>query len=261
MEKKITLVFAVIGLIIIAAVALMALQLPSPKPDFNKIGAPENASTTIKITDSGFVPNEIKIKKGDTVKFVNEGKQDHWPAADKHPSHNEYPDKGGCIGSKFDSCRPLKQGEAFLFTFNFEGAWNFHDHLNPSFIGTVIVESSRGEEGKYSVSIVSATNAANVSDKTARIDWKITGADKTITGSAIYYDYDSHSGSYDLSVAPDLAGYTNHTKNYQDREIDIPNTLSADLSLDQVGTLYYRAYAAIDGKHYWTEERKIIIKE
>ncbi|MDP3728306.1 MAG: cupredoxin domain-containing protein [bacterium] len=95
---------------------------------------------TIEITSSGFSPSTLTIAKGTTVNFVNKDANNHWPASAVHPSHTEYPTTGGCSGSTFDACKGLAQGEIFIFTFDEAGEWSYHDHLNPSLFGKVIVE-------------------------------------------------------------------------------------------------------------------------
>ncbi len=94
---------------------------------------------TVDITSSGFSPRQITITAGETIQFVNMDTNPHWPASAMHPTHNAYPEPGGCIGSKFDACHALSPGETFSFTFNQKGTWNYHDHLNPAVFGTVIV--------------------------------------------------------------------------------------------------------------------------
>ena len=95
---------------------------------------------TVEITKSGFSPKVTTVKVGQTVTFVNKDTSPHWPASANHPTHTEYPEEGGCIGSKFDSCGPLKTGEKFSFTFNQKGNWSYHDHVDSSLTGVVVVE-------------------------------------------------------------------------------------------------------------------------
>lgn len=94
----------------------------------------------IEITSAGFSPSTLTIKAGDTVTFINKDSAQHWPASAVHPTHAVYPEPGGCIGSKFDSCKNLAQNEEWSFTFNEKGTWNYHDHLNPSLFGKIVVE-------------------------------------------------------------------------------------------------------------------------
>ncbi len=103
--------------------------------------SPQEGGNIIKITGSGFEPNTLTVSQGDIVTWMNNDTQPHWIASNPHPSHDAYPEKGGCIGSKFDSCGSLGQGENFSFTFNYPGTWGFHDHLRPaSYRGTVVVK-------------------------------------------------------------------------------------------------------------------------
>ena len=93
----------------------------------------------VKITDKGFTPRSIEIRKGETVIWINTGSRIHWPASFIHPTHRLYPQGGGCIGSAFDACRVLASGQSYEFKFEHVGTWEYHDHLNPGLIGVVVV--------------------------------------------------------------------------------------------------------------------------
>lgn len=99
-----------------------------------------NGGNVIEITLEGFNPSTLTIKSGETVTWLNKVSSPSWPASAVHPSHKVYPEAGGCIGSKFDACKSLKQGEGYSFTFNQKGTWKYHDHLSPGNTGTIIVE-------------------------------------------------------------------------------------------------------------------------
>lgn len=110
---------------------------PQPPPQ----GAPAaSAGHAVEITAAGFSPKTLTISAGETVTFANKDAAPHWPASAVHPTHAVYPETGGCIGSKFDACRGLNQGESFAFTFNAKGTWKYHDHLNPGTTGTIEVQ-------------------------------------------------------------------------------------------------------------------------
>lgn len=102
-------------------------------------------TVTVKITDSGFVPKEVSIKKGDSVMFLSESSASVWPASAAHPTHTVYP--GSNIASCgtaqalaiFDACKGLSAGESWTFQFNSTGSWGYHDHLNASQFGKVNV--------------------------------------------------------------------------------------------------------------------------
>jgi plastocyanin len=102
--------------------------------------------TIIYMTDNGFYPKEIQVALGDTVLFENVGIEKHWIASDIHPTHSIYPEsdirKCGSGEPIFDSCEGISSGEKFAFRFEHDGVWNFHDHLNSEFSGTIIVSNN-----------------------------------------------------------------------------------------------------------------------
>ncbi|MEK9154893.1 MAG: DUF5667 domain-containing protein [Patescibacteria group bacterium] len=97
---------------------------------------------TVTYENGVFSPKELKIRKGDAVRWINKNPDSVWPASAIHPFHNAYPQKNGCSiigGSAFDACRALTQGESWDFTFNFVGSWKYHNHLKPSVGGVIVV--------------------------------------------------------------------------------------------------------------------------
>jgi plastocyanin len=85
------------------------------------------------VSDTGFTPETVKIKKGQTVQWMNEDATPHQIASDPYPSHTLLP--------HLVAPEPLGQNESFNFTFEDSGTFTYHDDLNPAdFKGTVIVE-------------------------------------------------------------------------------------------------------------------------
>ncbi len=95
---------------------------------------------TITYNDDGYTPKELRIKQGIAVIFKNNSARQTWPASAIHPTHDVYPEKGGCISSAFDACSGLNTGESWSFTFKEKGQWKYHNHLNPNHTGVIIVE-------------------------------------------------------------------------------------------------------------------------
>jgi plastocyanin len=94
----------------------------------------------VTMTESGFSPATVTIKKGGTVIFHNSGATPIWPASAKHPTHTVYPTTGGCLGSTFDACKGIEPGKSWAFKFDVAGTWAYHDHLNAARFGKVVVE-------------------------------------------------------------------------------------------------------------------------
>ena len=153
--RKILLLIPIL-LIIGAAIAFspqltgnLAANQPAPGPAAPTLGAGEGSSPetyTVQFTSEGYVPKELTIKKGDTVKWVNTMDIQIWPASARHPTHTVYPgsniEKCGTSEERgiFDACRGFGKGQSWSFTFNEVGSWFYHDHLTPTFFGKITVE-------------------------------------------------------------------------------------------------------------------------
>lgn len=88
----------------------------------------------VKVTYSvdGFTPDAVRIKKGDTVLFENVTGRPASVASNTHPTHLLYPE--------FDQYKTAERGKTeFRFTFDKVGTWKYHDHLNASMGGTIVV--------------------------------------------------------------------------------------------------------------------------
>lgn len=86
----------------------------------------------VNISDTGFSPAVLTVPANTTVTFTNNGQGAHWPASDPHPTHNNLPG--------FDAKRGLATGETYSFTFTQKGTWGYHDHLNTSLRGSIVVQ-------------------------------------------------------------------------------------------------------------------------
>jgi plastocyanin len=121
--------------------------MPSQQPLPPASQTPEAEEKYVVIyTDSGYSPTTLKIERGKTVTFKNQSTQSMWPASAVHPTHRVYsgtsldehcPDTAG---TAFDACKGFLPGQSWSFTFNKTGTWEYHDHLNPSHTGIIIVE-------------------------------------------------------------------------------------------------------------------------
>ena len=110
----------------------MTSTSPSPSVSPSVSPTPQAKGATVTITDAGFSPSTITVKPGTTVTFVNDGQGPHWPASNPHPTHTDLPG--------FDAKHALATGETYSFVFQKIGQWGYHDHLNPSTMGVVIVQ-------------------------------------------------------------------------------------------------------------------------
>ena len=88
--------------------------------------------TLIQIMHDQFKPDKITIKIGTTITWVNYDSAAHWIISDPHPTHNILPE--------LNSKKELQQKEVYQFKFDRAGTFYYHDELNTSLGGTVIVE-------------------------------------------------------------------------------------------------------------------------
>lgn len=96
---------------------------------------------SITITDEGFAPKDVTVKRNTRVIFINKSAGDRWPASNLHPTHLLYPE--------FDPKKPIPKGAAWSFTPQREGAWRYHDHLFPHQRGILtVVSSANNQQGQ-----------------------------------------------------------------------------------------------------------------
>jgi len=113
-------------------------QPPSQLPLVSQ--APAVKENLVTYTNSGYSPNALTVKKGETVTFKNQSSRSMWTASAVHPTHHAYPTSGGCLGSTFDACAGIQPGNSWSFKFDISGNWKYHNHLSPNDTGTIIVE-------------------------------------------------------------------------------------------------------------------------
>ncbi len=85
----------------------------------------------VSYTDEGFEPKDLSITRGTMVHFANESSIDMWVASDDHPAHTDLP--------TFDQFKGSPPGEQYVYIFDQTGEWKYHDHLNPTAVGTITV--------------------------------------------------------------------------------------------------------------------------
>ena len=91
----------------------------------------EAESVKVSVTDAGFEPQTVNVKVGSKVVWTNNTQATADVSSAQHPTHLVYP--------------PLNLGnfepeEKVRLVFEEAGTYKYHDHLNPSMFGTVVVE-------------------------------------------------------------------------------------------------------------------------
>jgi len=89
-------------------------------------------SSLVLVQNGKFNPQVLTVKKGTEVTWVNKDIEPCWIASDPHPIHNGYPG--------FDAGKSMIQDETYKFKFDKVGTFGYHDHLNITNTGKIIVE-------------------------------------------------------------------------------------------------------------------------
>jgi plastocyanin len=92
----------------------------------------DDFDASLSYDESGFTPDELRIKAGDTVRFLNISTGGLKLSSDPHPTHENFPD--------LNVDHVMIDTEFFEVNFPTKGTFGFHNHLNPSHHGTIIVE-------------------------------------------------------------------------------------------------------------------------
>jgi len=92
----------------------------------------KQAAATIEFTDSGFSPQSVTIKAGETVTFKNNSSSQLQVASAPHPTHTDRPE--------LNAPGPMGLGQTFSTAISEKGTWKYHDHLNPSLFGSITVQ-------------------------------------------------------------------------------------------------------------------------
>lgn len=96
------------------------------------------------------------------------------------------------------------------------------------------------------------------------IDWQVETAEQTFaTKTAIYWDTSSHPGAFGVDVDPVDSEYDYDTTAYSAGYFALPGSFEDNIKLtgnEGVSVIYMRAYVALAGKHYWSEEVAVPVR-
>ncbi len=87
----------------------------------------------VQIGADGFLPATLTVKAGTAVTWTNGDKQNiaHWVEADPYPHPSDPADL---------TSGDLKNQMQYIYTFAKPGTYHYHDRVNPTRSGTIIVQ-------------------------------------------------------------------------------------------------------------------------
>jgi len=89
------------------------------------------SSTTISYDGSSFSPSTVTVKAGSSIIVKNASSSSLDFDSDPHPTHTDNPELN--IGN-------ISPGKSVTITVNKKGTWGYHNHLNSSQHGTLVVQ-------------------------------------------------------------------------------------------------------------------------
>ena len=127
------------GVVLSSALILSACNLykaPSGDTDQSQEQTQANevpipGANVVTYSDSGFSPNSITLKVGEKVEFKNNSSANVQVNSAVHPTHQLYPELN--IGV-------IAPNETKTVTFTKAGTYKYHNHLNASQTGEIVVE-------------------------------------------------------------------------------------------------------------------------
>ena len=122
-----------IVLILIAAILIIGFLLfqVSKTPKKTGPGSVPIPRLEVLVGQNGFSPQTLTIKKGETVVWINQSGENVTVNSDPHPTHNLH---------RFLNKGEFSSGSSVQVTFEETGTLSYHNHLNPSQKGTVVVK-------------------------------------------------------------------------------------------------------------------------
>jgi plastocyanin len=120
------------------------LPVPTPPPITPTMQAVLDKSVGfsafVSYSENGFESPDVKIKKGDSVRFTNNSSHTLWISAVAKDGVM-YPASGNTCGqSSFDSCVAMAPHEIWEFTFTEPGAWWYRNNSDQTHVGVIRVQ-------------------------------------------------------------------------------------------------------------------------
>lgn len=89
------------------------------------------ATATITYSDNGFSPATLTVKSGAKITIKNNSSMDMQFDSNPHPAHTDNPELN--VGM-------VAAGQSATFTVTTTGTFGYHNHLNPTDTGTIVVQ-------------------------------------------------------------------------------------------------------------------------
>lgn len=112
---------------------------------------------------------------------------------------------------------------------------------------------------EYRVSLVDGPKDAMAGNNVA-FTWRVDGPATTIHSTTVYLGTVSNPGTLGKDVKPADTRYTDFVKDFASGNFNVPLQFVGNTAVPTQGTYYYRVYAMVGDKNYWSDENTIDVK-
>lgn len=94
----------------------------------------------------------------------------------------------------------------------------------------------------------------------ASFTWYVNSTPVVIHTTTVYYGTTSDPGVLVTQASPEQTRYTRALQDFMDGTYGVPLRFVGSAPVSAPGTYFYRGYARIGEKHYWSSERSFVVK-
>jgi hypothetical protein len=138
-----------------------------------------------------------------------------------------------------------------------EDTTHFERATIPSIVPTALIPSPTPQD--YSVAFTNIPTDVTLPNS-ATFTWTVSGPSRIIKTTSVYLSSESSPGMLLKTTAPTDTKYTDMLTDFLDGTYTVPLVFVGNANFSLPGTYFYRAYALISGKHYWSDERTLNVK-
>ena len=134
MKPKVIIIGTIVAIVVVAAIVLVTKSGKTSNEQAASTSSSTSASTaaaTITYGSNGFSPGTVTLKSGQTLAITNSSNQEIQMDSDPHPTHTDNPELN--VGS-------IAAGQTKTVTLTKVGNWGYHNHLDPSQTGRIVVQ-------------------------------------------------------------------------------------------------------------------------
>lgn len=106
-------------------------SMPIPTSATNQIEKEKISEEIVTVTSSGYDPKDLTVKAGTKVMWINKSGTEVTVDSAQHPTHLVYPPLN--LGR-------FEDGSSVNLMFDEPGKYRYHNHLNPTQFGSIMVE-------------------------------------------------------------------------------------------------------------------------